>query len=211
MCIKANTFRIKILTVLVFVPFLPALPVRSCFAYLVEPITITGSFELCPSLLLHLHCKSGERKGILSNNHVSSFNRRNIIPRWGLCFRRISVMIPVSKQRNHIFDLSRSARRQPQSMEWPEVRNAASVDVPDGHSPYSFMPVKYSRHGFSPMCFTCGNANASIRTRLSSLHIRSAPYVQAFSLFFSVPLHLFCLIPPSITLFSICSVLRSRP
>lgn len=27
----------------------------------------------------------------------TKFNRRNIIPRWGLCFRRISVMIPVSK------------------------------------------------------------------------------------------------------------------
>ena len=33
-------------------------------------------------------------------------------------------------------------------------RNAASVDAPKGHGPYSFIPMKNYRYGFSPMCFT---------------------------------------------------------
>ena len=33
-------------------------------------------------------------------------------------------------------------------------RNATSVDFPKGHGPYSFIPMKNCRYGFSPTCFT---------------------------------------------------------
>ncbi len=33
------------------------------------------------------------------------------------------------------------------------VQNATSVEAPNGHGPYSFIPIKYCRYGFSPVCF----------------------------------------------------------
>ena len=48
-------------------------------------------------------------------------------------------------------DASRIAAR---SSPLNRFRNATSVDAPNGHGPYSFMPMKYCRYGFSPTCFT---------------------------------------------------------
>ena len=44
-------------------------------------------------------------------------------------------------------DASRIAAR---SSPLNRFRNATSVDAPNGHGPYSFMPMKYCRYGFSP-------------------------------------------------------------
>ena len=63
-----------------------------------------------------------------------------------------------------------ASRMAARSSSLNRFRNATSVDAPNGHDPYSFMPMKYCRYGFSPICFT-----SHLSLQFSRRWINSAP------------------------------------